>query len=146
MILDQLKKIGIIDPLEIIYNPSFDELYQEETLPGLSGFEEAQNTEYGAINVKTGIYTGRSPKDKYIVKDNTTKDNFWWTSENKKNDNKPINKDVWDDLKFKVTSQLSKKKIYVIDAFCGANKDTCLKVRFIIWKLDLTRVTLFYFY
>ena len=132
MIFDQLKKIGIIDPLEIIYNPSFDELYQEETLPGLSGFEEAQNTEYGAINVKTGIYTGRSPKDKYIVKDDTTKDNFWWTSENKKNDNKPINKDVWDDLKLKVTSQLSKKKIYVIDAFCGANKDSCLKVRFIM--------------
>ena len=132
MISDQLKKIGIIDPLEIIYNPSFDKLYEEETLPELTGYEKSQKTEYGALNVKTGIYTGRSPKDKYIVKDKTTEDNFWWTSSDRKNDNKPISQEVWEDLKLNVTKQLSNKKLYIIDAFCGANKDTCLKVRFVM--------------
>ena len=132
MISDQLKTIGIINPLEVIYNPSFDKLYEEELLPGLNGYETSQKTEYGALNVKTGIYTGRSPKDKYIVKDKTTKDNFWWTSGVRKNDNKPISQEVWEDLKTNVTNQLSNKKLYVIDAFCGANKDTCLKVRFIM--------------
>ena len=132
MISDQLKKIGITDPLEVIYNPSFDKLYEEETLPELTGYEKSQKTEYGALNVKTGIYTGRSPKDKYIVKDKTTEDNFWWTSSHRKNDNKPISQEVWEDLKLNVTKQLSNKKLYIIDAFCGANKDTCLKVRFIM--------------
>lgn len=132
MISDQLKKIGITDPLEVIYNPSFDKLYEEETLPELTGYEKSQKTEYGALNVKTGIYTGRSPKDKYIVKDETTEDNFWWTSSERKNDNKPISQKVWEDLKLNVTKQLSNKKLYIIDAFCGANKDTCLKVRFIM--------------
>ena len=132
MISDQLKKIGIIDPLEIIYNPSFDKLYEEELLSELTGYEKSQKTEYGALNVKTGIYTGRSPKDKYIVKDKTTEDNFWWTSNDRKNDNKPISQEVWEDLKLNVTKQLSNKKLYIIDAFCGANKDTCLKVRFVM--------------
>ena len=132
MISDQLKKIGIIDPLEIIYNPSFDKLYEEELLPELTGYEKSQKTEYGALNVKTGIYTGRSPRDKYIVKDKTTENNFWWTSSDKKNDNKPISQEVWEDLKLNVTKQLSNKKLYIIDAFCGANKDTCLKVRFVM--------------
>ena len=132
MISDQLKKIGITDPLEVIYNPSFDKLYEEELLPELTGYEKSQKTEYGALNVKTGIYTGRSPKDKYIVKDGTTEDNFWWTSSDRKNDNKPISQEVWEDLKLNVTKQLSNKKLYIIDAFCGANKDTCLKVRFVM--------------
>ena len=132
MISDQLKKIGITDSLEVIYNPSFDKLYEEETLPELTGYEKSQKTEYGALNVKTGIYTGRSPKDKYIVKDKTTEDNFWWTSSDRKNDNKPISQEVWEDLKLNVTKQLSNKKLYIIDAFCGANKDTCLKVRFVM--------------
>lgn len=132
MISDQLKQIGIIDPIKIIYNPSFDKLYEEETLPELTGYEKSQKTEYGALNVKTGIYTGRSPKDKYIVKDKTTEDNFWWTSSDRKNDNKPISQEVWEDLKLNVTKQLSNKKLYIIDAFCGANKDTCLKVRFVM--------------
>ena len=132
MISDQLKKLGIIDPLEIIYNPSFDKLYEEELLPELTGYEKSQKTEYGALNVKTGIYTGRSPKDKYIVKDKTTEDNFWWTSSDRKNDNKPISQEVWEDLKLNVTKQLSNKKLYIIDAFCGANKGTCLKVRFVM--------------
>ena len=132
MISDQLKKIGIIDPREIIYNPSFDKLYEEELLSELTGYEKSQKTEYGALNVKTGIYTGRSPKDKYIVKDKTTEDNFWWTSNDRKNDNKPISQEVWEDLKLNVTKQLSNKKLYIIDAFCGANKDTCLKVRFVM--------------
>ena len=132
MISNQLKKIGIIDPLEVIYNPSFDKLYEEETLSELTGYEKSQKTEYGALNVKTGIYTGRSPRDKYIVKDKTTEDNFWWTSTDRKNDNKPISQEVWEDLKLNVTKQLSNKKLYIIDAFCGANKDTCLKVRFVM--------------
>ena len=97
MISDQLKKIGITNPLEIIYNPSFDKLYEEETLSELTGYEKSEKTEYGALNVKTGIYTGRSPKDKYIVKDKTTEDNFWWTSNYRKNDNKPISQEVWND-------------------------------------------------
>ena len=105
MISDQLKKIGIIDPLEIIYNPSFDKLYEEELLSELTGYEKSQKTEYGALNVKTGIYTGRSPKDKYIVKDKTTEDNFWWTSNYRKNDNKPISQEVWNELKTNVTNQ-----------------------------------------
>ena len=109
MISDQLKKIGITDPFEIIYNPSFDKLYEEETLSELTGYEKSQKTEYGALNVKTGIYTGRSPKDKYIVKDKTTEDNFWWTSKDRKNDNKPISQEVWEDLKLNVTKQLSNK-------------------------------------
>jgi len=91
----QLSDIGINNISEIVYNPSYDLLYNEENDENLSGFEKVQNTEYGAVNVMTGIYTGRSPKDKYILKDETTKDNLWWSSENSKNDNKPINKDVY---------------------------------------------------
>ena len=109
MISDQLNTICITDPLEVIYNPSFDKLYEEELLPHLTGYEISQKTQFGALNVKTGIYTGRSPKDKYIVKDKTTEDNFWWTSNYRKNDNKPISQEVWNDLKTNVTNQLSKK-------------------------------------
>ena len=132
MIDEELKKIGILNCPEILYNPTFEKLYEEETLTNLMDYEKAQITEFGAINVRTGVYTGRSPKDKYIVMDDTTRDNFWWTTEKYKNDNKPINMDVWNDLKANVLNQLSNKKIYVIDAFCGANKDSCLKVRFIM--------------
>ncbi len=130
-ILSQLTEVGIKNSQEIIYNPSYEKLFLEETREHLKGYEKAQITDTGAVNVLTGIYTGRSPKDKYIVKDETTKDNFWWTSENKKNDNKPITLKVWNNLKKVVLEQLSNKKIYVVDAFCGANHDTCLKVRFV---------------
>ena len=128
----QLKEIGIENIKEIFYNPSYETLYEKENSKDLEGFEKVQNTEFGAVNVMTGIYTGRSPKDKYILKDENTKNNLWWTSDTSKNDNKPINKEVWNNLNGIVTKQLSNKKLYVIDAFCGANKDTCLKVRFVM--------------
>ena len=128
----QLSDIGINNISEIVYNPSYDLLYNDENDESLSGFERVQNTEYGAVNVMTGIYTGRSPKDKYILKDETTKDNLWWSSENSKNDNKPINKNIWDSLYKIVSNQLSNKKLYVVDALCGANNDSCLKVRFVM--------------
>ncbi|MBK5207933.1 MAG: phosphoenolpyruvate carboxykinase (ATP) [Flavobacteriaceae bacterium] len=132
VIANSLRKLGFKDVKEIIYNPSFDELYNDELDPSLEGFEKGYLTELGAINVMTGKFTGRSPKDKYIVKDNVTEDTVWWTSEKVKNDNKPISQHVWSDLKKTVLEELSHKKIFVIDAFCGANEDTRLKVRFIV--------------
>ena len=128
----ELSDIGIKNTLGIIYNPSYEVLYDEENSELLQGFEKVQKTEFGAVNVMTGIYTGRSPKDKYILKDETTRDNLWWTSELSKNDNKPIDIKVWNNLYGIVSSQLSNKKLYVVDAFCGSNKDTCLKVRFVM--------------
>ena len=128
----QLLDIGINDISEIIYNPSYELLYDEENSKQLQGYEKVQNTECGAVNVMTGVYTGRSPKDKYILRDEDTKDNLWWNSEFSKNDNKPIDKIVWDSLYDIVSNQLSNKKLYVVDAFCGSNKDTCLKVRFVM--------------
>ncbi len=132
VIANSLKKLGFKDVKEIIYNPSFDELYNDELAPSLEGFEKGYLTELGAINVMTGKFTGRSPKDKYIVKDDVTEDTIWWTSKKVKNDNKPISQYVWSDLKKTVLEELSHKKIFVIDAFCGANEDTRLKVRFIV--------------
>ena len=131
-IIKSLSGLGINDVKELIYNPSFDELYNSEMDPSLEGFDKGQKTELGAVNVMTGIFTGRSPKDKFIVKDDVTKDTLWWTSEEAPNDNKPITQDVWNDVKEQVTSQLSNQKLYVVDAFCGANEDTRLKVRFIV--------------
>ncbi|MDR1813795.1 MAG: phosphoenolpyruvate carboxykinase (ATP), partial [Tannerella sp.] len=117
---------------EIVYNPSFDALYQEEIKPGLEGFEKGQVTELGAVNVMTGVYTGRSPKDKFFVMDETSKDTVWWTSDEYKNDNKPVTKETWAELKKLATKELSDKKLYVVDAFCGANENTRLKLRFIM--------------
>ena len=127
-----LEKYGIENTVEIIYNPSYDYLYNEELNPELEGFEKGQLTELGAVNVMTGVFTGRSPKDKYIVKDDITKDTIWWTSEKAVNDNKPITKETWDALKKTTVDQLSGKKLYVVDTFCGANENTRLKVRFIM--------------
>lgn len=127
-----LSKYGIKDVKEIIHNPSYEELYKAETDPSLTGYEKGQVTELGAVNVMTGVFTGRSPKDKYIVKDSTTENTVWWTSDFAKNDNKPITTEVWTDLKKIVTNELSGKKLYVMDTFCGANPDTRLKVRFIM--------------
>ncbi len=127
-----LSNLGIKNIKEIVYNPSFDELYECEMDRSLEGFEKGFLTELGAVNVMTGKFTGRSPKDKYIVKDAVTKDTIWWTSEKSKNDNKPTTQAVWDDLKELVVKELSNKKIYVVDTFCGANEDTRLKVRFIV--------------
>lgn len=127
-----LSKYGITDVVEIIRNPSYDDLYAAELDPALEGYEKAQETELGALNVMTGIFTGRSPKDKFIVKDSVTEDTIWWTSDAAKNDNKATSPKVWVDLKKSVVDQLSGKKLYVIDGFCGANEDSRLKVRFIM--------------
>jgi phosphoenolpyruvate carboxykinase (ATP) len=127
-----LDKYGIKDAAEVIYNPSFDFLYQEELKTSLQGFERGQLTELGAINVMTGDFTGRSPKDKYIVKDSITENTIWWNSEKAVNDNKPITQDTWNALKETTVNQLSGKRLFVVDAFCGANENTRLKVRFIM--------------
>ena len=127
-----LSKYGITDVKEIVYNPSYDMLFEEETKPGLEGFEKGIVTEYGAVNVMTGEFTGRSPKDKYIVMDDVSRDTIWWTSPKSPNDNKPTTPEVWADLKALTTKQLSGKRLFVIDAFCGTNADTRLKVRFIM--------------
>ncbi|WP_432455679.1 MULTISPECIES: phosphoenolpyruvate carboxykinase (ATP) [unclassified Agarivorans] len=127
-----LTQYGIKDVSEIIYNPSYETLYQEETRPELTGYEKGIVTQSGAVAVDTGIFTGRSPKDKYIVLDDSTRDSMWWTSEQAKNDNKPIDPAVWTDLKKIVADQLSGKRLFVVDTFCGANPDTRLKVRFIV--------------
>ena len=127
-----LEKYGIKDAAEVIYNPSFDFLYQEELKPSLEGYEKGQLTELGAVNVMTGVFTGRSPKDKYIVEDSITKDTIWWNSEKAVNDNKPISQDTWNALKETTVGQLSGKRLFVIDAFCGANENTRLKVRFVM--------------
>jgi phosphoenolpyruvate carboxykinase (ATP) len=126
-----LATYGIKDVKEIIHNPSYDQLFKDETDPSLGGYEKGFLTEFGAVNVFTGEFTGRSPKDKYFVMDETTKDTLWWTSEAYKNDNKPVSKETWKALKEIVASELSGKKLYVVDAFCGANENSRVKVRFI---------------
>ncbi len=127
-----LSKYGITGVTEILYNPTYEVLYNEETKPGLEGYEKGQVTELGAINVMTGIYTGRSPKDKYIVLDANSKDTVWWTSEEYKNDNHPLSEENWAVLKKLALKQLSGKRLFVVDGFCGTHKDTRMKVRFIM--------------
>jgi phosphoenolpyruvate carboxykinase (ATP) len=112
-----LEKYGIKNAQDIIYNPSFEFLYNEELNPNLEGFEKGQLSELGAVNVMTGVFTGRSPKDKYIVNDAITKDTIWWTSDKAINDNKGISQDTWNALKQTTVEQLSGKKLYVVDAF-----------------------------
>ena len=127
-----LEKYGIKNVHEIIHNPSYEQLANYELDPNLTGYEKGQISQLGAVNVMTGDFTGRSPKDKYIVKDNSTENTIWWTSEKAKNDNKPITQNTWNALKETTINQLSGKKIYVVDAFCGANENSRLKVRFIM--------------
>jgi phosphoenolpyruvate carboxykinase (ATP) len=127
-----LEKYGITNVKEIIHNPSYDFLYQEELNPALEGFEKGYLTELGAVNVMTGEFTGRSPKDKYIVKDAITENTIWWTSDKAVNDNKPITQNTWNALKENTASQLSGKRLFVVDTFCGANENSRLKVRFIM--------------
>ena len=127
-----LTKYGIEGVKEIIHNPSYDELFAEETKPGLEGYEKGQVTELGAVNVMTGIYTGRSPKDKFLVMDETSKNTVWWTSDEYKNDNKPVTEKAWATLKELAVKEQKKKKLYVVDCYCGANEATRLKVRFIM--------------
>ncbi|EDM65592.1 phosphoenolpyruvate carboxykinase [Moritella sp. PE36] len=125
-----LSVYGIKDVEEIVYNPSYELLFAEETKADLEGYEKGTVTESGAVAVDTGIFTGRSPKDKYIVRDDTTRDTVWWSDQGK-NDNKAISQDVWNDLKTLVTQQLSTKRLFVVDTYCGANANTRIKVRFI---------------
>ena len=127
-----LKAYGITGTTEIVHNPSYEELFAEETKPGLEGFDKGQVTELGAVNVMTGVYTGRSPKDKFIVMDENSKDTVWWTSDAYKNDNHPASKETWEAVKKIAIDELSNKKLYVVDAFCGANKDTRMAIRFIV--------------
>ncbi|MFA3759096.1 phosphoenolpyruvate carboxykinase (ATP) [Yersinia sp. 2544 StPb PI] len=128
----ELAAYGIHNVSEIVYNPSYDLLFQEETKPTLEGYERGILTTTGAIAVDTGIFTGRSPKDKYIVRDAITQDTVWWADQGKgKNDNKPLSQETWSHLKGLVTEQLSGKRLFVVDTFCGANADTRLQVRFV---------------
>ncbi len=127
-----LSKYGITDVKEIVHNPSYEQLFKEETRPDLEGYEKGVVTDLGAVAVDTGIFTGRSPKDKFIVKDATTENTIWWTSDKAKNDNKPTTPEVWKELKELSARQLSGKRLFVMDTFCGANEDTRLKVRFIM--------------
>ena len=127
-----LSKYGITGVTEILHNPSYDVLFAEETKPSLEGFEKGQVTELGAVNVMTGIYTGRSPKDKFFVKNEASENSVWWTSDEYKNDNKPCTEEAWADLKSKAVKQLSGKRLFVVDTFCGANEATRMKVRFIM--------------
>ena len=127
-----LEKYGITGVKEILYNPSYEVLFNEETQKGLTGFDKGQETELGAINVMTGVYTGRSPKDKFIVDDENSHDTVWWTSDEYKNDNHRATKEAWAAVKEIAKKELSNKKLYVVDGFCGANKDTRMKVRFIM--------------
>ena len=128
----ELNKYGIQNVGEVTYNPSYDALYEAEIDPSLTGYEKGQVSELGAVNVMTGIYTGRSPKDKYIVMDQNSKDTVWWTTDGYKNDNHPMSESVWATVKDIALKELSGKDLYVVDAFCGANADTRMAVRFIV--------------
>ena len=127
-----LTKYGISGTTEIVYNPSYEQLFEDETRKDLEGYEKGVNTELDAVNVMTGIYTGCSPKDKYIVMDENSKDTVWWTSEDYKNDNHPMSEETWKTVKEIAVNELCNKKLYVVDAFCGANKDTRMAIRFIM--------------
>jgi phosphoenolpyruvate carboxykinase (ATP) len=137
-----LSKYGITGVKEIIYNPPYDVLFKEEMQPGLTGYDKGQLTELGAVNVMTGVYTGRSPKDKFWVMDDKSRDTIWWTSDEYKNDNKPCSQETWEELKKLAREELSNKKLYVVDGFCGANANTRIKVRFIMevaWQAHFVR-------
>jgi phosphoenolpyruvate carboxykinase (ATP) len=127
-----LTKYGITGTTELVYNPSYDELFNEETKAELEGYEVGRVSELGAVDVFTGIYTGRSPKDKFIVEDDNSRDTVWWTSEEYKNDNHKATPEAWEAVKDIAKKELSNKKLYVVDAFCGANEDTRMAVRFIM--------------
>lgn len=131
-IREALASYGITGVKEIYYNPSYDQLFKDEMNPDLTGYDKGVMTELGAVNVMTGIYTGRSPKDKYFVMDDVSRDTVWWTSDEYKNDNKPVTPETWNELKKLATAQLSNKKLYVMDGYAGANKNSRIKIRFIM--------------
>ena len=117
-----LSKYGITGSTDIVYNPSYELLFEEETKPELEGYEKGQESELGAVNVMTGVYTGRSPKDKYIVMDENSKGTVWWTSDEYKNDNHPMTEEAWNVVKDIAKKELSNKRLFVVDAFCGAEQ------------------------
>ncbi|MBO7574981.1 MAG: phosphoenolpyruvate carboxykinase (ATP), partial [Bacteroidales bacterium] len=127
-----LSKYGIKGVTEILYNPTYEVLYNEETKPELEGYDKGQVTELGAINVMTGVYTGRSPKDKYIVMDKNSKDTVWWNTPDYPNDNHEMSEKVWKEVKNLALKQLSGKRLFVVDGFCGTHKDTRMKIRFVM--------------
>ena len=127
-----LTKYGITGVKEIVHNPSYEQLFEEEMKADLTGFEKGKLTELDAVNVMTGVFTGRSPKDKFIVMDENSKDTVWWTSEAYPNDNHPASQETWEELKKIAKKELSDKRLFVVDAFCGANKNTRMAVRFIV--------------
>ena len=136
------EKYGITNVKEVVYNPSYEQLYKDEMAPSLTGYDKGVETELGAVNVMTGIYTGRSPKDKYIVMDENSKDTVWWTTDEYKNDNHPLSQENWKVLKALAQKELSGKKLYVVDAFCGANKDTRMAIRFfmeVAWQAHFVK-------
>ena len=142
ILLESLNQLGIQNPKEVIYNPSYEQLFQEENKATLEGHEKGQLTELDAMNVMTGVYTGRSPKDKFIVMDDVSKDTIWWTSKEYPNDNHPASIEAWNECKNIATKELSNKKLFVVDAYCGANKDTRMAVRFIMevdWQAHFVR-------
>ena len=137
-----LSKYGITGVSEIVYNPDNDTLYNEELKADLTGYDKGQLTELGAVNVMTGVYTGRSPKDKFIVMDDKSKDTVWWNTPEYPNDNHPASQEAWDACKKLALEELSGKRLFVVDAFCGANKDTRMAVRFIMevaWQAHFVR-------
>ena len=137
-----LSKYGITGTTEIVHNPDYETLFRDELDPSLEGFDKGVLTELGAVNVMTGVYTGRSPKDKYIVMDDASRDTVWWTSEGYKNDNHPMSEEVWEEVRKLAKDELCNKKLYVVDAFCGANKDTRMAIRFIMevaWQAHFVR-------
>ena len=130
---EDLVQYGIKDVVELIYNPSYNLLFAEETKPGLDRYEKGIITRTGAVSVDTGVFTGRSPRDKYVVQDELTRDSVWWKSEMSKiSDNKPITYDIWNHCKKLASRQLTGKRLFVVDCFCGANENSRLKVRFIL--------------
>ena len=130
-----LRKYGITGTPEIVYNPSFEQLFEEETRPDLTGFDKGQVSELGAVNVMTGVYTGRSPNDKFIVMDDTSRDTVWWTSPAFKNDNHPASIETWNAVKKLAQEELSGKRLFVVDGFCGANHDTRMAIRSSFFKI-----------
>ncbi|MBR3405122.1 MAG: phosphoenolpyruvate carboxykinase (ATP), partial [Firmicutes bacterium] len=142
MAVVDLTKYGITGTKEIIYNPSYETLFKDEMDPSLEGYDKGQLTELNAVNVMTGIYTGRSPKDKFIVVDENSENTVWWTTPEYPNDNHRASKEAWDAVKKLAVEELCNKKLYVVDAFCGANKDTRMAVRFIMevaWQAHFVR-------
>ena len=135
-----LTQYGITGTTEIVHNPSYEMLFEEETNPNLEGYDKGQVSELGAVNVMTGIYTGRSPKDNISLWMKIPKDTVWWTSDEYPNDNHPATQEAWDSVKDLAIKTLSNKRLFVVDAFCGANKDTRMAIRFIVevaWQLTL---------